>query len=87
MVRKQGKGFKFAVLTAVAGLALTACGGAGVDDAASTTETGAAEACGSYSIAMHAWVGYTASAQVVTEVAKAAGCTIEQVTLEEAGVT
>jgi glycine betaine/proline transport system substrate-binding protein len=36
---------------------------------------------------MHAWVGYTASAQVVTEVAKAAGCTIEQVTLEEAGVT
>ena len=36
---------------------------------------------------MHAWSGYTASAQVVTEVAKAQGCTINQVTLEEAGVT
>lgn len=87
MVRRKGKGFRLAALTAVAGLALTACGGAGVDEAATSTETTAAEACGSYSIAMHGWVGYTASAAVVTEVAKAAGCTIEQVTLEEAGVT
>jgi glycine betaine/proline transport system substrate-binding protein len=85
MVRNKGKGLRLAVITAVAGLTLSACGG-GVDDAAST-DAGAGEACGSYSIAMHAWVGYTASAQVVTEVAKAAGCTIEQVTLEEAGVT
>jgi glycine betaine/proline transport system substrate-binding protein len=36
---------------------------------------------------MHAWNGYTASAQVVAEVAKANGCTITQTTLEEAGVT
>ena len=43
--------------------------------------------CGSWAIAMHAWNGYTASAQVVAEVAKANGCTITQTTLEEAGVT
>jgi glycine betaine/proline transport system substrate-binding protein len=36
---------------------------------------------------MHAWNGYTASAQVVAEVARAQGCTITQTTLEEAGVT
>ena len=43
--------------------------------------------CGSWGLAMHAWNGYTASAQVVAEVAKANGCTITQTTLEEAGVT
>lgn len=43
--------------------------------------------CGSWAIAMHAWNGYTASAQVVAEIAKANGCTITQTTLEEAGVT
>ena len=37
---------------------------------------------------MHAWNGYTASAQVVAEIAKKElGCTINQTTLEEAGVT
>ena len=43
--------------------------------------------CGTWAIAMHAWNGYTASAQVVAEVAKANGCKITQTTLEEAGVT
>ena len=43
--------------------------------------------CGTWGLAMHAWNGYTASAQVVAEVAKANGCTITQTTLEEAGVT
>jgi glycine betaine/proline transport system substrate-binding protein len=36
---------------------------------------------------MHAWNGYTASAQVVTEVAKAQGCKINQSTLTEGSVT
>lgn len=90
-------------LMAVAGLVLAGCGGS-VNDAASetaTTETAteaATEAateeavetvaCGDVAIAMHGWVGYTASAQVVAEVAKnALGCTVEQTQLEEAGVT
>ena len=46
-----------------------------------------AASCGTWGMAMHAWNGYTASAQVVTEVAKAQGCTINQTTLQEAGVT
>ena len=46
-----------------------------------------AASCGTWGMAMHAWNGYTASAQVVTEVAKAQGCKINQTTLQEAGVT
>ena len=43
--------------------------------------------CGTWGIAMHAWNGYTATAQVITEVAKAQGCTINQQTLTEASVS
>ena len=75
-----------ASLVASAALALSACGS--VNDAATTTDTAsAASDCGTWGIAMHAWNGYTASAQVVAEVARAQGCTINQTTLEEAGVT
>ena len=91
-------------LLAVAGLVLAGCGDSVNDAATETateeaaaateeapaTEEAAAEvaACGDWGIAMHGWVGYTASAQVVTEVAQdALGCTIEQTQLEEAGVT
>ncbi len=50
-------------------------------------ETVVAE-CGDWAVAMHAWVGYTASAQVLSDVAREAlGCNIEQTQLEEAGVT
>jgi glycine betaine/proline transport system substrate-binding protein len=75
------------------GLVLSACSGAGVDQQASTdtsgstSETAQAADCGEWSIAMHAWVGYTASAQVLTNVAEELGCTINQVSLSEAGVT
>ena len=90
MVRNKRVGAKASVLAAAAALLLTACGGAGVDAEASASAAPTEEAvaaCGSYAIAMHAWVGYTASAQVITEVAKANGCDISQVTLAEAGVT
>lgn len=89
MIQKKKATAKASVLVAAAALLLSACGGAGVDAEASAAPTDAAEvaACGSYTIAMHAWVGYTASAQVVTEIAKENGCDISQVTLAEAGVT
>ena len=89
MIGKKKATAKASVLAAAAALLLSACGGAGVDAEASAAPTDAAEvaACGSYAIAMHAWVGYTASAQVVTEIAKANGCDITQVPLAEAGVT
>ena len=84
MIRKTSKG-KAAVVFAAAALALSACGGGGVDAAASDAPAGGD--CGAYTIAMHAWTGYTASAQVITNVAEAAGCTITQTELAENAVT
>lgn len=71
------------------GLLLAACSGSGVDQAATDAATDAPAAeCGEWGIAMHNWVGYTASANVVAEVAKKElGCTINLVQLDEAGVT
>ena len=77
------------------GLILTACSGAGVDQGASTDTSdttsqetvAAAEPCGEWSIAMHAWVGYTAGAQVLTNIGEELGCTVNQIELSEAGVT
>ena len=47
----------------------------------------AAPACGKWAIAMSPWAGYTASAQVVTNVAESLGCTITQTTLDEGATT
>lgn len=80
---------RVAMVSLVAGAAfvLSACSSVN-DTAPAASDTAAAAAdCGTWGIAMHAWNGYTASAQVVAEVAKAQGCTINQTTLEEAGVT
>ena len=71
------------------GLLLAACSGSGVDQAATSTEDTATTAeCGEWTIAMHPWAGYTASATIVAEVAKKElGCTINQVELAEAAVS
>ena len=69
-----------ASLVAAGALVLAGCS-SNVNDSASSGD------CGTWGMAMHAWNGYTASAQVVVEIAKANGCTINQTTLEEAGVT
>ena len=88
MVRNKKVAAKASVLAAAAALLLSACGGAGVDAGASSAPTGGStEACGSYAIAMHAWVGYTASAQVLTEIGKTLGCDVTQTTLDEGAVT
>ncbi|MSX70714.1 MAG: glycine/betaine ABC transporter substrate-binding protein, partial [Actinobacteria bacterium] len=78
-------GRRSAIVTAVIATALVISGcSSSVNDSAG----GASGDCGSYAIAMHAWGGYTASAQVVAEVAKQElGCTITQTTLEEGPVT
>lgn len=81
MKAKISRRMAAASLVAATALVLSACSSS-VDDAASGSGD-----CGSWGIAMHAWNGYTASAQVVAEVARAQGCTITQTTLEEAGVT
>ena len=89
-------------MLAAAGLMVAACGGgvnstessaapaAPASEAASAAASEAAPAaaeCGDGGVAMHAWVGYTASAQVLTNVAESLGCNITQTTLDEAGVT
>jgi glycine betaine/proline transport system substrate-binding protein len=71
--------------------AASAAGSAAAPSAgASAAGSAAAELppCGDWGIAMHAWVGYTASAQVVTNVAnKMLGCKITQTTLDEGATT
>ncbi|MBM4023605.1 MAG: glycine/betaine ABC transporter substrate-binding protein, partial [Planctomycetes bacterium] len=102
-MKRVGKGAGLVVTLAAAGLALAACGGGTVNEAASSSaapapaessaaapaESSAAPApadCGSWGVAMHAWVGYTASAQVLSDVAREKlGCDITQTTLDEAG--
>ena len=71
------------------GLLLAACSGSGVDQAATDAAADAPAAeCGEWGIAMHGWVGYTATANVIAEVAKKElGCTINLQQLDEAGVT
>lgn len=60
---------------------------AAATSAAASESSAAAKPCGKWGVAMHAWVGYTASAQVLTEVAKDMGCTITQTTLDEGATT
>ena len=62
-------GRRSAIVTAAIATALVISGCSSVNDSASE---GSGD-CGSYAIAMHAWGGYTASAQVLAEVAKQ-GC-------------
>lgn len=77
----RGRRSAAASLVVAGALVLAGCSSSVNDSADSASD------CGTWAIAMHAWNGYTASAQVVAEVAKANGCTITQTTLEEAGVT
>jgi len=78
-------GRRSAVVTVVIAAALILSGCAkSVNNSADAAKT----SCGSYAIAMHAWGGYTASAQVVAEIAKKElGCTITQTTLDEGPTT
>ncbi len=90
MTQKLGARSTAASIIVAFGLLLAACSGSGVDQAA-TEDTSAAPAatdCGDWGIAMHAWVGYTASANVVAEVAKKEfGCNINLATLDEGATT
>jgi glycine betaine/proline transport system substrate-binding protein len=102
-MRNRLKGAGLLLAVASAGVVLAACGGGinsntqtptssptGATTSAAPTSSAAPEPkeCGEWGIAMHAWVGYTASAQVITNVAEQRlGCKINQVQLDEAGVT
>ncbi len=83
MIRKITNRKSAVVILASLALVLSGCASKVDDTAGSATGD-----CGKWGIAMHAWVGFTASAQVLAEVAKKElGCEITQTTLEEASVT
>ncbi|MFM7326064.1 MAG: hypothetical protein ACKO4L_14290, partial [Nodosilinea sp.] len=79
-MKRVGNGADFVVPLAIAGLALAAFSGSQTTAAATLAD------CGEWGIEMHPWVGYTASAQVLSDVARQKlGCTINQTQLDEAG--
>jgi len=86
-VRRPYRGFRAAKLAAVlatsSALLLTACGGSSVNQT-QPAANGSAAPCGEINLAMNAWVGYTASASVISYVAEnQLGCTVNQKDLNE----
>lgn len=79
MARGRTKPLRLAVLTAVAGLGLAACGGGDIESA----DEGDGD-CGKFDVAINPWVGYEASAHVVGYVAKTElGCDVEYKDVKE----
>ncbi len=84
-----------ATALAASSLLLAACGSSvnnatsssAAPSGSSASSAASAKACGKWGIAMNAWVGYTASAQVLTNVAESLGCTITQTKLDEAATS
>lgn len=63
-------------------LGLSACGGGGIKN--TTTNNAGGKSCGTVNIALNAWVGYTADAYVVGDLAQnKLGCTVNYVKLAE----
>ncbi len=80
---------RMAAVVGGAALALTACGGGSVSEQTAENESQAAAGggdCGEFNILVHPWVGYTADAYVVGNVAEEElGCTVNYVELKEGG--
>lgn len=65
-------------------LSLSACGGAKVGASGSANAAGGGGKCGSFNLAVNAWVGYEADAAVVSYVAQhKLGCTVVKKNLDE----
>ena len=71
-------------MLAVAALTLSACGAARVSDMASPGAKGSGKKCGTFNLAVNAWVGYAANAAVIAYLAKnKLGCTVNMKNLDE----
>ena len=76
-------GLAGAVAALSTSLLLSACGASPIN-LAQAADQGPGAACGEVNMAMNAWVGYTASASVVSYVAETElGCTVNQKDLDE----
>lgn len=74
------------LLVAVTSLILAACGGAKVANSSSAapSSSASAKACGTFNLAVNAWVGYEADAAVVSYIAQnQLGCTVVKKNLSE----
>lgn len=81
--RGRRTGRLVAAIATSGALLLSACGGSSLNEAPPVAE-GSAAPCGEVNMAMNAWVGYTASASVVSYVAEnELGCTVNQKDLNE----
>jgi glycine betaine/proline transport system substrate-binding protein len=73
-----------AAMLAATALSLTACGAAKVGDVAAGGTTASGAKCGTFNVAVNAWVGYEADAAVIAYVAeKKLGCTVKKKNLDE----
>jgi glycine betaine/proline transport system substrate-binding protein len=81
--RGRRTGRLVAAIATSGALLLSACGGSSLNEAPPAAE-GSTAPCGEVNMAMNAWVGYTASASVVSYVAEnELGCTVNQKDLNE----
>lgn len=83
---RQARHWKAAAVSIAAlGLALTACGGATVEDSSSDSgSSGDSGKCSTFNLAVNPWVGYEANAAVLAYVAeKDLGCKVTQKDLKE----
>ena len=83
MTRAKSRSRLFGIVVGVAALALalSACGGGNISN---NKTTAGGKTCGTFNIALNNWVGYTADAYVVGNLAaKKLGCTVKYVNLAE----
>jgi glycine betaine/proline transport system substrate-binding protein len=81
--RGRRTGRLVAAIATSGALLLSACGGSSLNEAPPAAE-GSTAPCGEVNMAMNAWVGYTASASVVSYLAEnELGCTVNQKDLNE----
>jgi len=86
VVSKGAKRGTVLLLIAAASLVLAACGGAKVSTSSSAAPSGStsAKACGTFNLAINAWVGYEADAAVVAYIAQnKLGCNVVKKNLSE----
>ncbi len=86
MVSKGAKRGTVLLLIAAASLVLAACGGAKVSTSSSAapSSSASAKACGTFNLAINAWVGYEADAAVVAYIAQTQlGCNVVKKNLSE----
>jgi glycine betaine/proline transport system substrate-binding protein len=81
---KMSRPTRTVAVLAAAALSLSACGGAKIGAVAAAGPKGSGTKCGTFNLAVNAWVGYAANAAVIAYLAKnKLGCTVSLKNLDE----